>query len=71
LKVILEMDLRQHDIVLATSSGAEQRWSMAEGTTSTELGDQLLSAVADLGLSGDYARQKFESMVHCAESLSA
>jgi hypothetical protein len=59
--LVLKMDLRRHDIVLATSSGTEQRWSMAQGTTSTELGNQLLSAVADLGLSGDYARQKFES----------
>ena len=57
----LMLDLRQHDIVLTTSSGVERRWSMADGKTSTELGNQVLAAVADLGLTGDYAREKFES----------
>ena len=50
---VLKMDLRRHDIVLATSSGEEQRWSMADGKTANELGDQVLGAVADLGLRGD------------------
>ena len=56
----LMMDLRNHDIILSTSKGGEKRWSMTEGTSSTALGDQVLAAVADLGLSGEYARQKFE-----------
>ncbi len=57
----LILNLRQHDIVLTTSSGVEQRWSMADGKTSTELGNQVLAAVAELGLTGDYPREKFES----------
>ena len=61
----LKMDLRRHDIVLATSSGKEQRWSMADRKTASELGDQVLAAVADLGLTGDYARGKFESDEPC------
>lgn len=57
----LKMDLRRHDIVLVASRGVEQRWSMTRGTSATALGNQALAAVAELGLSGDYARQKFEN----------
>lgn len=56
----LKMDLRNHNIVLSSSKGDEKRWSMTKGTSSTELGNQVLAAVADLGLSGEYAREKFE-----------
>ncbi len=57
----LKIDLRRHDIVLAASRVAGWRWSMTRGTSATALGDQVLAAVAELGLSGDYARQKFEN----------
>ncbi|MFQ5612028.1 MAG: DUF5996 family protein [Anaerolineae bacterium] len=57
----LKINLRNHNIVLSTSRGEEQTFSLAAGTTATALGDQIISAVADLGLSGDYAREKFEN----------
>ncbi len=57
----LEMDLRRHRILLQTSYGGTQVFNMAAGLTGTEMGDRVLTAVADLGLSGEYARQKFES----------
>jgi hypothetical protein len=57
----LKLDLRQHQIILSTSIGPEVQFDMAAGLTATEMGDQLLAAVADLGLAGDYARQKFEN----------
>ena len=57
----LRMDLAAHDVVLETSAGGSERFSMREGRTGTEMGDALIAAVAALGLDGDYARQKFES----------
>lgn len=57
----LKMDLRRHDLVLSTSLGDEQRWSMAAGLSATALGNQVLAAVADLGLKGEFARAKFEN----------
>jgi hypothetical protein len=57
----LKLDLRQHDIILSTSWGDERRFDMTAGLTATEMGNRVLGAVADLGLTGDYARQKFEN----------
>jgi hypothetical protein len=54
------MDLRRHTIRLISGQGEEKSWSMTEGLSSTALGDQILGAVAEFGLTGDYARQKFE-----------
>lgn len=57
----LTLNLRQHQVILTTSRGEVQDLSMRRGLSSTEFGDQLIAAVADLGLSGDYAREKFEN----------
>ncbi len=57
----LEMDLRHHNVLLQTSYGGTQAFSMTAGLTGTEFGNQILTAVADWGLEGDYAREKFES----------
>ena len=56
----LEMDLTQHVVRLQTSYGGTFTIRMQAGLTGTEFGDQVLTAVADLGLSADYARAKFE-----------
>ncbi len=56
----LEMDLTQHVVRLQTSYGGTFTISMQVGLSGTEFGDQVLTAVADLGLVGDYAREKFE-----------
>jgi hypothetical protein len=55
------IDLHHHEIVLETSRGDERRFSMREGRTGTEMGDALIAAVAELGLHGEYARDKFAS----------
>ncbi len=60
-KFWLELDLRHHNVLLQTGYGGTQAFSMAVGLTGTEFGDQILTAVADLGLEGEYAREKFES----------
>ena len=57
----LKMDLRKHVVSLTTSQGAVREFSMTDGLTSTEFGDQILGALADLGLTADYAREKFEN----------
>jgi hypothetical protein len=57
----LRMDLKEHKVVLTTSTGTVREFSMAEGLTSTALGNQILAALADLGLEGEYARDRFEN----------
>ena len=54
------MDLAEHLVRLQTSYGGTRAFSMQEGLTGTQFGDQILTAVADLGLEAEYARQKFE-----------
>ncbi len=57
----LGLDLHRHRATLKTSRGDEQSFSLTEGLTGTEMGDQIIAAVARYGLEGDYARDKFES----------
>lgn len=56
----LEMDLCRHQIMLLTSDGTRREFDMTAALTATEMGDAVLRAVAELGLTGDYARAKFE-----------
>lgn len=57
----LRLDLATHEVVVAVPAGPDTRISMTEGLTGTEMGDRVIQAVADLGLAGDYDREKFES----------
>lgn len=57
----LKMDLLGHKVVLFTSRGDVREFTMREGLSATAFGDQVLGAVADLGLTGEYAREKFEN----------
>jgi hypothetical protein len=57
----LKMDLRQHKVALATSRGDIWEFSMRQGLSASAFGDQVLGAVAKLGLAAEYARQKFEN----------
>lgn len=57
----LELDLDRHEIVLSTSDRDERRFDMTAGLTANEMGDQVLGAVAELGLTGDYDRQRFDN----------
>jgi hypothetical protein len=55
-----KIDLRDHKVVLATSKGETKEWPMTRGLSATAFGNQILGAVADLDLTAEYARQKFE-----------
>jgi hypothetical protein len=57
----LRMDLRNHVIVLETSTGHEEAFSMTQGLTGTQMGDAFIVAVSALGLDGEYSREKFEN----------
>ena len=57
----LELNLCRHQIILSTSVGDESRIDMTSAPTATEMGNRVLGALADLGLSGDYARHKFDN----------
>jgi len=56
----LTMNLRRHTIALVSTSGVQREFDMTAGLSATEMGDLILGAVADLGLTGEYAREKFE-----------
>lgn len=55
------LDLTAHEVVVEASDGSRSAIPMTEGLTGTEMGDRVIAAAADLGLSGDYDRAKFES----------
>jgi len=55
------MDLGAHQVVLATSDGREWAWPMDDGISATKLADALIDTAAELGLSGDYDRERFEN----------
>lgn len=57
----LRMNLRDHAVHLETSLGDHRVFSMTEGRPGTDFGDRILAAVAELGLDGPYARERFES----------
>lgn len=55
----LKMDLLEHAVHLVTSQGTVRSLSMRAGLSASVFGEQLIRMVADLGLEGDYLRQKF------------
>jgi hypothetical protein len=57
----LRMDFHSHMVVLTANNGRSQIFDMRAGMTGTEMGDGIIKAVAGLGLSADYDRQRFES----------
>jgi hypothetical protein len=57
----LKINLRQHKVILYANKEAVREFSMIECLTATAFGDQVLAAVADLGLTAKYAREKFEN----------
>lgn len=57
----LAMDLDRHVIDLKTNDGSTAAFSMAEGQSATEMANRVLDAVADLGVTGDYPRERFEN----------
>jgi hypothetical protein len=57
----LELNLHRHQIMLSTSTGDEHRLDMTDGMTATEMANHVLGAVADLGPTADYDRQRFDN----------
>ena len=56
----LQLDLNRHTVDVVTSRGQGESWPMTAGLSATKMGDNVLTAIADLGLQGEYARDKFE-----------
>jgi hypothetical protein len=56
----LRLDLKQHRAILQTSDGRRRSIDLAAGLTGTEFGDQIIDAVAQLGLEAEYDRRRFE-----------
>ncbi len=54
------LNLKSHEVVVESSAGKSTAFSMAEGTTGTEMGDRVIAAVAALGIEGEYDREKFQ-----------
>jgi hypothetical protein len=55
------MDLLSHQIVAWESSGWHKSLPMSDGLSGTEMGDRLIQAAGELGLEGEYQRERFES----------
>jgi hypothetical protein len=58
---LVKLDVQQHKALVVANSTVAGEVSLSNGLTGTEFGDRLLAIVADLGLTADYARDKFES----------
>ena len=58
---LVKLDLQQHQALVVANGAVAGMASLTGGLTGTEFGDRLLAIVADLGLSADYARDKFEN----------
>jgi len=56
-----EVNLRQHRTVIYTRQGGGFELSHLDGLSGTNFGNQLLDAVSELGLTGKYARARFEN----------
>ena len=54
-------DLKSHQVVVGTSGGTSAAFSMSAGASGTKMGDQVLAAVVELGLDGEYKRERFEN----------
>jgi hypothetical protein len=55
----LKMDMRRHRVILGTTRGDAQEFDMTQGLSASAFGDSLLDAVAGLGLTAQYAREKY------------
>jgi hypothetical protein len=55
------MDFHSHQIVAWESSGWHKSFSMSGGLSGTEMGARLIQAAGEMGLEGEYQRERFES----------
>ncbi len=57
----IRLDLMAHEVVIETNDAATKRIAMGSGLTGSQMGDAVIGAVAELGVTGEYPREKFES----------
>ena len=57
----VKMDLRQHKILLLTDGALHNEISMTAGLTANQMADEILRDVADLGLTAEYATEKYDN----------
>ncbi len=55
----VRMDLHAHSTVIDVSDGSSHAIDMGAGLTATEFGDRLVAAVGELGLDGEYDRDRY------------
>lgn len=57
----LKMDLLRHKLILSKNMQDQEEFSMTEGLTATQMADRVLDSVEDLGITGDYDRDKCDN----------
>ena len=57
----VKMDLNQHKILLLVDGGLHNEISMTAGLTANQMADEILRDVADLGLTAEYATEKYNN----------
>ncbi len=58
---VLLLDLTHHHLALMTHTGQVSTFPTTVGWSGTQMGDALIAAIGELGLHGDYERERFES----------
>lgn len=59
----LSLDLRNHYFILSTSGGHVQQLRLSEGLSATQLGNELLARLAELGVQGKVPAKSYSSDV--------
>lgn len=59
----LSLDLRNHYMILSTSGGQVQQIRLSEGLTATQLGEELVARLAELGMQGKVPTKSYHSEV--------
>lgn len=59
--VTLHLDLIEHAVIIRTSDGHTFSRSMRTGITGSQMGEWVINTMGELGLSGEYARGRFEN----------
>lgn len=57
----LSLDLRNHYLILSTSGGQVQQIRLSEGLSGTQLGDELVARLAELGVQGKVPAKSYHS----------
>jgi len=57
----VRLDMHSHAVVIEANGETVKSIPFGDGLTGTEMGSAVIAAVGDLGLSGEYATEKFES----------